>query len=130
MSKNDALEASIVGVLVRYQQDMDVFVGINEDEFPAVAKQIAVVVGNEVTKLRDLLGAAWATLAVGVDCTGVLADLQESGVYKPRCSDGEPSRADARKDFNEIVETMNRIYPVAFPRVTPPPAPAGEGEGS
>lgn len=42
--------------------------------------------------------AHYGGLMVGEDCAWALANLQRSGVYKPTCSDGAASRADASKD--------------------------------
>lgn len=86
----------------------------------------------ERDELRKALGEAWAALYAGGDCASMLADLQESGVYRPRCSDGKPSNADARRDYQQIAATAKRIHPLAFgtPTAAPHAALAADGEKS
>lgn len=67
-----------------------------------------------VSDVRALLGKVWATLVVAEDCAFMLAELQRRGVYKPRCDDGKPSRADASKDHAEVHALLKRLHPIAF----------------
>ena len=62
--------------------------------------------------------AHYLGLMVGADCTWMLAKLQREGIYKPTCSDGKPSRADAGKDLDKI-ETCRKRLAAALAAVSP-----------
>jgi hypothetical protein len=64
----------------------------------------------DVGRLREALEEArYVGLHIGRDCALALAELQESGVYKPRCDDGRPSNADARRDVQRIEECTAKV---------------------
>jgi hypothetical protein len=52
--------------------------------------------------------AVYVGLCIGLDCAQTLAGLQENGTYRPRCDDGTPSNADARKDAEKIADIYRR----------------------
>lgn len=62
-----------------------------------------------VAALVDALTEAhYGGLMVGADCAWALAKLQREGIYKPQCSDGKPSRADAGRDESFIKEVRQK----------------------
>lgn len=52
--------------------------------------------------IKSLEDAHYCGLMIGQDCAWALAKLQREGIYKPACSDGRPSNADASRDLEQI----------------------------
>lgn len=64
---------------------------------------------GEVAKWKELASeSVYVGLCIGHDCASMLATLQERGVYTPRCDDGKPSNADARRDSDKIKDVYYR----------------------
>lgn len=68
------------------------------EQWMAHALEFAGVAGL----IEALMEAHHGGLMVGADCAWALAKLQREGIYKPQCSDGRPSRADAGRDESFI----------------------------
>jgi hypothetical protein len=52
--------------------------------------------------IEALKKAHYCGLMIGEDCAWALAKQQREGKYKPTCSDGRPSNADASRDYDCI----------------------------
>ena len=81
-----------------------------EQPFARKARTAIVALYAREAALREALELAYYTgMLIGTDCAYALADLQDSGVYTPRCDDGKPSNANARRDYNKLIEIAPKI---------------------
>lgn len=97
--------------------------GAPVDVLAVIDREIARAGGHYYADGRDLIAARAAVaeliealreahyrgLMIGADCTWALAKLQREGIYKPTCSDGGPSRADASRDLEQINACRTKV---------------------
>lgn len=81
-------------------------------------REARAAVADLIEDRRALLDAVkdayYRGLMIGSDCAWALAKLQREGIYKPVCSDGRPSNADAAIDLEQIKECAKTLkYAIA-----------------
>lgn len=120
----DATPGTFVGHM---RQDQSMFVSVGDPAkgphaqgdvhmpYEDVAAMVAAVnyLRSHGEAIQELVDAAkdarYVGLHIGRDCALALADLQDAGIYRPRCSDGKPSNADARRDVAKIEESTAKL---------------------
>lgn len=145
-SRSTALQSTALHELEELDAYLEGSEDIDANGGPNVAMRVRQVLASELPVLRAALAttlsaredgwkelaseAVYVGLCIGHDCASALADLQESGAYKPRCDDGKPSRANARKDADTIADIYRRgLAKLKAAREDSPKAPtAGEGK--
>lgn len=85
----------------------------DSDPILVLADEARAAVAELIEALKE---AHYGGLLVGEDCAWALAKLQREGVYKPRCSDGQPSRADAGRD-EDYIKKVRQQTAAALARV-------------